>query len=356
MSARTALAGTLAPALLRTTFVSTFGLTVVMLLIVCSLVGRFLPEPFASLFPPHGMMRTEMIWSHAVTGPACAVLIGDSRIAFNVNGASLSTPSCEVRNYGFAGLGPEVFLAFISELSNAGYRPKLAVVTFGDTQFLGVFHPRTPEIVPPKTPRLPEPDLRALVDGFMKNDLLFWPKARHVLLSYFRVTRYLESLLGVKPLPSGWTWDERNGRWSWDSVEERRFVDLPSRDRETHAMALNYYDGKSYAPNLRQELAQTVGRFQTLADRIVLLIPPSLPSFAEEGERTAPGVQQEFRDAVARTAAEAGVPLIDCTDPKVCGIDDEGFADPVHLNAEGAAQFTQGLRSRLSPLLPKSEP
>jgi lysophospholipase L1-like esterase len=71
----------------------------------------------------------------------------------------------------------------------------------------------------------------------------------------------------------------------------------------------------------------------------------------EAAERISPGKLSSFLVGVRAAATQRNLPLIDCSAPGSCGVSEDGFADPVHLNASGAAAFSAALAQHLSALV-----
>jgi hypothetical protein len=80
------------------------------------------------------------------------------------------------------------------------------------------------------------------------------------------------------------------------------------------------------------------------------LIPPQLQRFTDAEELLVPNQHKSFTEIVSKVAQEGGFYVIDCLLPANCGLSDEDFGDPVHLNDGGAKKFTRAISARLQSL------
>jgi hypothetical protein len=315
------------------------GLAVVLM----AFTGRFLPRPFGDYNPmDSAVMRIAEIRQHAVEDAApCIMLLGDSRMAFGVNGAQLKVGSCAARNFGFPAIGYQI-LGLAKEVSGMGRRPRVIVlgVTEQTTFVDGATFPR---------------------EGRRKLDTnpSFWMRisgsrrvvaARLNLLRYAALFRYLQ---GAAPLPSssGWVWDEQLGRWSAGFDAATPLDSHPLKREVLENIARSYFQGRRSPVDLDEMLQHLVAQLKSMGDIVVLFIPPQHPDFKVLADAMAPGQQQLMRESVARVGERTGSIVVDCLGPEACGVRRADFIDPVHLKAGGAEAITNELARKLAPAL-----
>jgi lysophospholipase L1-like esterase len=263
---------------------------------VCAFVvlGNFLPRPFSGYAPmSDGFLRVEWVKSAVMglNGKSCVDFFGDSRVAFSLNANELD---CAGRNYAFPGTTVQHF-AYTMDLIDRTKRADVAVI------------------------------------GLSMNALLF------------------DWVLGHADFEDAWQFSEKLGRWTSAPISDRVIAHLPSQRQEIESMANNYYFKQSVHPSTPQTLQMLAEHAHALGAEVVFLIPPQLPEFAEWETKLAPGERENFLKYIKRTDV-SWLHFIDCLEPSSCGLTNEDFADPVHLNAAGASKFTKSIESRLSRL------
>lgn len=265
------------------------------------------------------MIRMEKILqAHQNSLNGCLAFVGDSRIAFHVE-ASKFSGSCSARNYAFPGLNSETTLEIANRLTSA------ETIVLGVTE--GMFQRPT----------------RPVWEKLVSFDLI-----RFAFLGQQRLLRWVDSLYGIFPLSDGWSWDGVLGRWAWQSLNERVFITAETRDAETRAMAVSYYRTDRIPPDIDRMATDLIRDVGARARQLAVVMPPSLPGFIAISEEVAPGEFARYRSAVINSALSAGHLVIECKTLAICGLELTDFADPVHLNAKGAAVWTTFLLRELA--------
>ena len=299
--------------------------------------GRFLPKPFGDYNPMDlPSERVEAVWENAVRNdrPPCVLFVGDSRIAFHINSAQVSSDSCPARNYGFPGLGISDSLE-LAEQSNR--RLRTVVIGIDDNMVMLNQPGRDTE----GRSMLAAPPL--LLPRLLQQNRLI----RSAYLSFQRYAQYFSG----KPLPrgSGWVWDENLGRWTADTLETHGPLDdAPYKSLNLELISKAYFEGAHIPADIDALLDTIVARLQLVADHVAIFIPPQHPDLAELAEKLAPGQQQRLREAVLRVSKFNHVTVIDCSFPDACGVDRRQFIDAVHLGPSGAKAITREVAERLS--------
>jgi hypothetical protein len=310
-------------------FSLTFAVVVPILLAGVAVGGHALPEPYGSFVPLgiSNIMRSEAVWTRPSEPPSCVVLLGDSRVAFHINTAALSRPDCHWANLAYPALGGRTLVSVAREAAAKGPAPRLIVL--GITE--GIF----------------QIDVRTQNSGETIQSI---PLVRRALLGQQRAVRAFEGLFGVEPVDNGWSWDGKLGRWVYHSLTSRTWARLPSRAAEATAMARTYFVADSLPRDLDVRVGDLLDAMLAVGVPLAVLLPPASLDFVEEADRIAPGEVNRFRESVRANALHRGVRVIDCANPAACGLSEDDFADPLHLNAKGAEVLTATLGAAIAPV------
>ena len=326
-----------------TSFSFWFLAIVLALLFIGAFVGNVLPAPFGTFVPMgQAIMRTEMIWEYAVDKrPNCVLLVGDSRVAFNINAAELSTPACDVKNLAFPAVPINMQLSTAQEVAEQLGRAKLSVYVPNEIFFL-----RDRNLG-----RQPRFD-RIQIKSNIKERLLELRFTRRVYLSYLRVIAFLKFSAGT-PVPSNdWSWSQSLGRWRWPAIANAKLSSRSDRSQVLEAIAKNYFVKKELLPGLDLYLRAILDQLSSFSDNILILLPPHYPTFGDEANLFAPGIQNRLRAAFRQAGVENGAGFLDCSNGGNCEITaDEHFADPVHLNEDGAAALSRYLAQTIAAFI-----
>jgi hypothetical protein len=308
-----------------------------------ALTGRFLPKPFGGYNPMDtAVMRVAEIWQHAVGDAApCIMLLGDSRMAFGVNGTQLKVGSCTAQNFGFPAMGFQI-LRLAREVSAMGRRPRVIVLGLSEqTIFVG----GAPFAREGRRNLEADPSLWTWI---FESRLVV--AAQLNLLRYAALLRYAQGDAAL-PLNSGWVWDEKLGRWSagFDGVQP---LDSNPLKREIlNNISKSYFEGRRSPVDLDEMLQDVIAQLKSMGDMVVLFIPPQHPDFKTIADAMAPGQQQLMRESVARVGDRTESIVLDCLGADACGVQRADFVDPVHLKAAGAEAITNELAKKLAPVL-----
>jgi hypothetical protein len=302
---------------------------------VCAFVvlGNFLPRPFSGYAPmSDGFLRVEWVKSAVVglNGKSCVDFFGDSRVAFSLNANELD---CAGRNYAFPGTTVQHF-AYTMDLIDRTKRADVAVIGLSMNAFFGSAYKNFTTASYGQAPF---------------QTMYVDPVYRWAYLGMRRVTLLFDWVLGHADFEDAWQFSEKLGRWTSAPISDRVIAHLPSQRQEIESMANNYYFKQSVHPSTPQTLQMLAEHAHALGAEVVFLIPPQLPEFAEWETKLAPGERENFLKYIKRTDV-SWLHFIDCLEPSSCGLTNEDFADPVHLNAAGASKFTKAIESRLSRL------
>jgi hypothetical protein len=318
---------------------------IVALVVLMALTGRFLPKPFGSHNPMDTVaLRVAEVWQHAVgRDTPCIMVLGDSRVAFQINATQLAIGACTAQNFGFAAMGIGI-LRLAREVAEKGPRPR--VVVFGVTEQITF-------VSGPTYAREGRYSLESL-----KTVPTFWTRisgSRYVLAAHLNLLRY-SSLFryaqgAAPPLNSGWIWIEELGRWTagFDSIPP--LDTSPIRAALFDEIGQSYFEGRRAPVDLDEMLQEVVVNLKAIGDTVVLFIPPQHPDFQPIAEARAPGQQRLMRESVARVARSTGAIVLDCLAPEACGVERSEFADPVHLRTPGAEVLTKELAKTVAAVL-----
>jgi hypothetical protein len=326
-----------------TAFCATIAITAGAMIVAAVTAGNYLPGPIGRFIPWVNIyMRLDLVADNAVgQGPGCILVIGDSRTALNINASQFSSPACEARNYGF----PAFSLAHITHLlSTSAKQDRLAevmVIVVSEIMMNdGAMRWR------------PWDDLLGL-NGWVafRDGLLTFRPLRRAYIGAVRMGRILQYITDPAATPpTSLMWSKELSRWQYGETEQRVLTKLPSLSHEIDDMARDYYEHLTFG-DVQKELVDFVAAMAGVAQRFVIVLPPAFPALQEAAERISPGKLSSFLVGVRAAAAQRNLPLIDCSTAGSCGVSEDGFADPVHLNASGAAAFSAALAQRLSALV-----
>jgi hypothetical protein len=296
---------------------------------VFTFAGSVLPKPFGNYNSlANGPLRAEVVLENvAATTTPCVLFVGDSRVAFGINAATLSTPACEARNYGYPTLGLEMAGDIIDNSGATSAATRTLVVGITEAMFPGR---------PVRS--IGELSWKELHLGNVGSALL---RIRFVMRVYLALSRF-QHLVAMRPYVEAWPWRADLGRWSSSSLTERELAHLPSMDSEVRSMAQNYY-GEHRPIEFSEYDLSWLRNMARKTNEVVLLILPSFPRFVEQAELIDPSRKRLFDLSVHDLADREGYRLLDCTKLENCGLTDDDFADPVHLNDKGAAALTKAV-------------
>jgi hypothetical protein len=300
---------------------------------VVGVLGNMIPSHWQGYVPMlvnNDFMRDELVRINAMADDSapCVALFGDSRMAFNVSGSRIDDKlpaGCRSQNYGF----PALKLAQISELAGQLRDKRLIVLSISETLLL------TRSSMGDRA-RI---DYGRWIEDQARQYLLSRRWIRDVYLGQHRLAQYAREKLGMSFATDnvGWEWSGKQKRWIYQGSGNRQLVSIPTHYAESKDIAESYFDC-SCTPNesaLSAVLLELSRNF-----RLIVVIPPSEASFQRFAEELAPGVQPEVWAAVRRAARDHEVRLVDCSKAELCGVQQTGFADPVHLNEEGIKAYS----------------
>lgn len=303
------------------TYLMAFFSTVLVTWASIPFIGNALPDPHGSYIPMlvgHDFVRDEFVRRNALTETPtpCVAFFGDSRVAFNVSGEVInrSLPEgCRSQNYGFASLNLPTTKKLISELRS----PATVVISVSETMLDAVYQPGL---------------AAALLEAR-------W--IRRLYLGHQRFMHLYRTLNRTQPPDNGWRWSSAQGRWQFLILEERQLIATPGYKEEVAALAENYFSLRT--PDDGAELISFLGWAAQRSKKLIVVLPPSETRFQQAAQKF--GKQQSYWQLIAKAAREAGATLIDCS--QSC-VDPSGFADPVHLNAQGVVSYSTSLGRRLA--------
>ena len=161
---------------------------------------------------------------------------------------------------------------------------------------------------------------------------------------YWAARHWRESLHLVRR-NYGWDMGE-TGRWTYPTLDRRVFVDLPDYVSTSEAIADQYHAGRfsqRYADVFESTLKAMLKRGVRIA---IFDMPPSVP-YVKHRERRYAQVSAERHAAYRAMFERLGIPLIRCETSIACGLDERIFADPVHMNDDGARRVSEVLAEEL---------
>jgi hypothetical protein len=107
-------------------------------------------------------------------------------------------------------------------------------------------------------------------------------------------------------------------------------------------LADSYFSARS--PGEGSELRELFNWVSSHFSRLIVVLPPSERLFQREAE--AYGSQHRYWRLITDLARETDAQVIDCS---TSCVSQPGFADPVHLNANGVAEYSAEIGKRLLP-------
>jgi hypothetical protein len=302
-------------------------------------IGNVLPEPHRSFVPMlagDDFTRDEFVRRHAVTEtPApCIAFLGDSRVAFNITGATIDAgmPGCRSQNYGFPALSLKQIAGIASKLTVT----RSIVVSITEPMVSG-----------PRDESWLYVNIGERAEKALRIALLQIDWVRRLYLGHHRLNQYVRKSLGMSTaLDSGWSWSTEQKRWLYAGLEARAMVKLPTYEQEAKAIAVSYF--RNNRPAHAEELAQLLRTLSAKTERLIVLLPPSELRFQELADVQSAGQQTQTWQLIRDVANSVGAVLIDCSRAAECGVEPAGFGDPVHLNDAGVAMYSRFLAGRLS--------
>jgi hypothetical protein len=321
LSSRTALATIAATAVLS------FGAAV--------LSAHLLPFPFSAIGPVQELStKFELIRQPIGSSQKlCLIIAGDSRAAFNINAAELSSPDCVVRNIGFPAF-PHAMLLDLVELA----RPDQVAFVMSEPFFLTSAEHAAASAPPPR------------MTGNVSKGASPIETAR---IAMYRWAVAFDSFVGSPIADHVYRWDQSLGRWLWPQAESAVFDSRADTNTAAEVIAKSYFTDTGV---WEQSIAALIDDLKALTKNVALVLPPEHPSFARASHDVSPELQQTFRSATKRLASAREVPVIDCSIASDCGLSDTtAFADVFHLNGVGAKAFTAALKRKLDAVGIKTE-
>jgi hypothetical protein len=301
-------------------------------------MGAALPYPFSAVGPTTPVpLRVELVQEIAVRQrPRCLVLIGNSRAAFGVNATKLSTPGCGAANLGFAGF--DTLVMHDLALAEAGAGGMRSLVVFATDELLmrdGIVLPRPPAPIDFGL-ILREPVAGLIRIGFVRRG---W-------ISHYRFQVLFDVIDGGLLPDHVFRWNADLGRWIWPANETLRMDTREDRAGLLQRVSEEYYGGARAEAGSAANLAAFIAPIRRFADKTTIIFPPQHSEFARAADKLRPGLQRKLIQRLATAATEVGIRFIDCSNNVDCGLSDDLFADPVHLNAAGADRFTEFLKAQ----------
>ncbi len=262
------------------------------------------------------------------------VVIGSSRAAFSVIpdviDGNLGLPLHSTINAGYPGSGVRSFNMLLDRnpqlLSN-----KPLVFIFTDEYFLFENTPTESDASP--AVRIENTLLNELRNVTGLSSRLTW--VRHHFLVDF----------GLAPRVGLWMWNvDDRGFWCDESMRTSTLLQDPDRTNTLiTAIAQSYYGQKKISPTAISDYESFVLRVKQTGCRVILLHPPTYPTYHELVRKTYGSLQAAHSQAFAEIAQRTGVPWFYFDDAQQCGLEAEHFADAVHLTHEGAEHFSRFL-------------
>jgi hypothetical protein len=312
-------------------------------------MGNNLPPPHGTYVPMlvgNDIVREEFIRAFPMQDKraGCIAILGDSRVAFNVNASMVvdsADANCIAGNYSFPGMGEAQFFRIMGELVDRKVRVKMVVLGVNDADFM---IPKNPPSIKPS-----ENGPAMVWDWQIRQWLMLHSVTRWVYLGHHRLVRFLKAKAGLSRQETDWTWEADLGRWRAPAAETRQMV-RHDRWRESRTMASGYYQGRTLRRDADSVIKRLVAGMKVWVPRVVLILPPSDAAFQSVAEELEPGLRERFVAVVKAAAAQSSADVIDCSKPADCGLREEHFADPIHLNGEGAGAYTAALAEKIRKL------
>jgi hypothetical protein len=261
----------------------------------------------------------------------CILILGDSRAAMNINAAHLGRPDCTAINLAFPALGIPPAVEFINAAAKRKIRPNIEIALLVASEIVFTADPLRADLT------------QSLQDWWSVRPI------RLVAIGWLKIGALWQGM-ATKPgrLFDGVDWNGGLGRWQMAAGESRNYSVVPNLQSAIADHVHDYYVIRSYK-NIEPKLDQFVTAAKRVAKKVAVVLPPSFPGVIEAADRVAPGVMETFSASVRTAAKKHDLVIIDCVDPASCDLRAEHFADPVHLNADGAAAFTRYLSTVIQP-------
>ena len=165
--------------------------------------------------------RLEAVWQQDVPlRPGCLVVLGDSRAAFQVNAAKLSTPHCSGHNYAFPALSTASIKALLADRISQGERPTTVLLVINETHF------SSSTVVSQSSIQAGYGGTNLLTQ--FSPDLVKYRFVRQAILPIRRVQVLVSAAAGEAVPNNGWMWEPKLGRWVGTSLDRRILEDLPT--------------------------------------------------------------------------------------------------------------------------------
>ena len=235
------------------------------------------------------------------------------------------------------GAYPSIYNDVLARLvsRNLDYLKRAELVVIGIDDYFGITEP-SPH---PSLAELPRAILQSskpltVIDTFLSEVV----KQIDLRMRLYWTARNLrEAVRLVRPQ---YLWDMADsGRWIYPPVDKRVFVNDKDYVSTSHAVADQYFRGQ-YSEDLVQIFENVLVMLRDHGVRLVILdLPPSLPYFEHRSIRHAE--MFKHRNAVFEGMFDRlQIPVINCETSAACGLDEYIFADPVHMNLEGARRVS----------------
>jgi hypothetical protein len=297
------------------TAIATIAATTILSFGTAVLSAQLLPFPFSAIGPVQELStKFELIRERMGSSQnICLIIAGDSRTAFDINAAEVSSPDCAVRNIGFPWF-PHAMLLDLVELAT----PKQVAFVMSEPFFL----------TSAKHAADPAPPLARRMTGNVSKGASPIETAR---IAMYRWAVVFDSFVG-SPIPDHvYRWDQSLGRWLWPQAEYAVFDSRTDTNAAAEVIAKSYFTDMAVS---EPSIAALIDDLKALTKNVALVLPPEHPSFARASQAVSPELQQTFRSVTKRLASAREV-------------DTTAFADVVHLNGVGAKAFTATLKRKL---------
>lgn len=275
---------------------------------------------------------------HAGEAQPEILVLGSSRPAFGINSFDLAEatgrPRLAAANLAFPGFRPQAMLRQIEAEPQKLMAAKEWIIGIDDYYLLQ-------EYSPPKD----EPILKRA-----ESAVASWMAPA---LKLNAMGRELERNIGIS---LGWNPPLSLAHWtmgddgSWDEPRLSTRVVNADADRPVFQSILDSYFkfAGGINPQAVQELERIIAVAKEKGIKVILVSMPYHTLYDTMAKSEYPGLLQKTVHEVRRIAADTGVQFIDCRQAaQNCGVSDNDFADPVHLNDAGSAKITAYLASHI---------
>lgn len=274
------------------------------------------------------------------------VVMGSSRPAFGVEARNLAQflgyKPDDTINIAFPGLGGNSMLAQIKDHESELGRARLYIMGIDDYFLLNIKS---------------DADRTAGTDSFKQKTEKFIEHKASLLIRLNESGRNLyqnfRQHIGLDKINTLEIYKmSGGGAWTYDSLKDR--VTTPEVNLVTFKKILtNYFHNKVFSQDLMLPYLGLIDSVHQQGGRIVLVDLPYHPYFT-----SLISDNQEYKELVRKNisafydvAKKYNVDFIVCSnEPTNCGVNERGFGDAVHLNAKGAADFTEFLGRKLTQL------